>query len=193
MYLSCSVLCYLSWKNSAPLGMYMCVPQACKHAIMACNNSMQIYQMLCVSRKPWCFWIMNQRLDSKWVSNWMSISINQSIYVMSWGATGTQQTRSSVQWIHTDKICFLHAEHSLRKPPHAFGSHKVIKSAIVQQCCRRSKCCDLMWLYAGQKQSAARPPHNPMTCTLDTACLSYLGEHRLPSGLCLPADHGIQS
>ncbi len=28
--------------------------------------------------------------------------------------------------------------------------------------------------------------------TLDTACRSYLGEHRLPSGLCLPADHGIQ-
>ena len=43
------------------------------------------------------------------------------------------------------------------------------------------------------KQSAARPPHNPMTCTLDIAYLSYLGEHRLPSGLCLPADHGIQS
>ncbi len=54
---------------------------------------------------------------------------------MSWGATGIQQTRSSVHWIHTDKICFLHAEHSLRKPPHVFGSHNVIKSAIVQQCC----------------------------------------------------------
>ncbi len=65
---------------------------------------------------------------------------------MSWGAIGTQQTRSSVQWIHTDKICFLHVKHSLRKPPpHAFGSHKVIKSAIVQQCCRRSKCCDLIF------------------------------------------------
>ena len=41
----------------------------------------------------------------------------------------------------------------------------------------RNKCCS---------------PHNPTTCTLDTACLSYLGEHRLPSGLCLPADHGIK-
>ena len=55
-------------------------------------------------------------------------SINQSIYLMSWGATGTQQTRSSV-------------------------SHKVIKSAIVQQCCRRFKCCDLIWLYAGQSKT----------------------------------------
>ena len=72
---------------------------------------------------------------------------------MSWGATGTQRTRSSVQWIHTDKIWFLHAKHSLRKPPHASGSHKIIKSAIVQQCCRRSKCCDLMWLYAGQSKT----------------------------------------
>ena len=70
-----------------------------------------------------------------------------------------------------------------------FGSHKVVKSAIVQ-CCRRFKCCYLIWLYAGQlKHSAARPPHNPATCTLDTASLSYLGEHRLRSGLCLPADH----
>ncbi len=72
---------------------------------------------------------------------------NQSIVL---GATGTQQTRSSVQLIHTYKMCFLHAKQSLRKPPHAFGSHKIIKSAMVQQCCRRSKCCDLTWLYAGQ-------------------------------------------
>ncbi len=90
-------------------------------------------------------WIEHQSLIT-----YIAVSINSSIYLMSWGATGTQQTRSSVQWIHTDKICFLHAKHSLRKPPHAFGSHKVIKSAIVQQCCRRSKCCDLMWLYDGQ-------------------------------------------
>ncbi len=37
-------------------------------------------------------------------------------------------------------------------------------------------------MLGNQTQSAARPPHNPMTCTLDTAYLSYLGEHRLPSG-----------
>ena len=117
----------------------------------------------------------NWRITESWLtfneyaSSSLNQSINQSIYLMSWGATGTPQTRSSVHWIHTDNICFLHAKHCLRKPPHAFGSHKFIKSAIVQQCCRRFKCCDLTWLYAGQsKQSAARPPHNPMTCTLDT-------------------------
>ncbi len=47
---------------------------------------------------------------------------------------------------------------------------------------------DLIWPYAGQsKESAARPPpYNPMTCTLDTACLSYQDE------LCLRSiDHGI--
>ena len=32
------------------------------------------------------------------------------------------------------------------KPPHAFGPHKDIKSAIVQQCCKRFKFCDLTWL-----------------------------------------------
>ena len=73
-------------------------------------------------------------------------SVNQSMFLMSWGATGTQQTRSSVRRIHTDKNCFLHAKHSLRTPPQAFDSHNVIKSAMVQQCCRRSKCCDLIWL-----------------------------------------------
>ncbi len=62
-------------------------------------------------------------------------SINQSIYLMSWGGNWDPTDKKSS---HTDKICFLHAKHSLRKPPHAFGSHKVIKSAIVQQCCRRS-------------------------------------------------------
>ena len=31
----------------------------------------------------------------------------------------------------------------------AFGSHKVIKSAIVQQCCRRFKCCDLIGCMLG--------------------------------------------
>ena len=36
-------------------------------------------------------------------------SINQSICKMSWGPTGTQQTKSSVKWSHTVKICFLHA------------------------------------------------------------------------------------
>ncbi len=34
-----------------------------------------------------------------------------------------------------------------------------------------------------QKQRAARPPHNTMTCTSGTDCLPYLDEHRLPSGL----------
>ncbi len=43
---------------------------------------------------------------------------------MSWGATETQQTKSSDHRIYTVKICFLHAKHSPRKPPHAFGSHK---------------------------------------------------------------------
>ena len=65
-------------------------------------------------------------------SDKLANGVKQSINIlMSWEATGTQQTESSVQWIHTAKTCFLHAKHSLRKPPHAFGSHKIIKSAIV--------------------------------------------------------------
>ncbi len=82
------------------------------------------------------------------------LSINQSINIFNvlggnWDPT--DKKFSSVNSYRQD--CFLHAKHSLRKPPHAFGSHKIIKSAIVQQCCRRSKCCDLMWLYAGQSNT----------------------------------------
>ena len=40
-----------------------------------------------------------------------------------------------------------------KEPPHAFGSHKVTKSAMGQQLCRRPKCCDLIWLYAGQSNT----------------------------------------
>ena len=41
--------------NSAPVELYMRVPQACKDAVMACNNSVHIHHMLCISRKPYCF------------------------------------------------------------------------------------------------------------------------------------------
>ena len=74
---------------------------------------------------------------------------NQSIkYLMSWGSTD----KSSVQWIHTDKISFLYAKQSLRKPPHALGSHKDKKSATVQQYWRRFTCLTLIWSYAGQSK-----------------------------------------
>ena len=56
-------------------------------------------------------------------------------------------------------MCFLHAKHSLRKPPHALGSHKVIKSAIVQQCCRRFQCCD-------QSLSACIPHATCLLCIM---------------------------
>jgi len=79
--------------------------------------------------------------------------INQSINIFNvlggnWDPTDKNKKFSSVN--SYSQICFLHAKHSLRKPPDAFGSHKDIKSAVVQQCCKRSKCCDLIWLYAGQ-------------------------------------------
>ena len=83
-----------------------------------------------------------------------NVYINQSINILNvLGATRTQQTKCSVQRIHTDKICFLNAKHSLRKPPHAFGSHKSMKSAMVQQCCKRSACYGLILLYAGQSKT----------------------------------------
>ena len=116
-------------------------------------------------------------------------------YLMSWGATGTKQTRSSFQYIHPDKICFLRFD-SLTEPPHVFGSHKVMKFAITQQCCRRSRsaCCDVIWLYSGQSNAkCCLSSTQSETCTQDTACLSYLGEHCLPSNLCPLTDHGIQS
>ena len=52
-------------------------------------------------------------------------SINQ--FSTSWGPTDKKSLK------HTDKISFLHAKHSLKKPPHAFGSHKDRKSATVPQ------------------------------------------------------------
>ncbi len=56
----------------------------------------------------------------------MASAVNQSINVFN-VLGGNWDPRSSVQWIHTDKICFLHAKHSLRKPPHAWftQSHKI--------------------------------------------------------------------
>ena len=32
-------------------------------------------------------------------------------------------------------------------------SHKVCNSTTVTECCRRFKCCDLIWLYAGQSKT----------------------------------------
>lgn len=100
-----------------------------------------------------------------------------------------QQTTSSVQQIQTVNICFLHAKHFVSKPPHASGLHKDI--SLQHYDCDaggdswRSKCRDLVQLYAGQsKQCAAHPPHNATNCIPGTACLVYLGEYRLPSGLC---------
>ena len=68
-------------------------------------------------------------------------------------------------------------------------SHKDMNSAtaekdlhaLIQHGCRLDN----------QRQNAARPPHNPTTCTPDTACLSYQGEHHLHNDLCLLVDHGI--
>ena len=74
-------------------------------------------------------------------------------------------------------------------------SIQITKSATVQQCCRRAKCSDLIWVYAGQPKTkccSSSTQSNDLHA-LDTACPFYLGEHCLPSGLCLPADHGIQS
>ena len=75
-------------------------------------------------------WIEHQSLIT-----YIAVSINSSIYLMSWGATGTQQTRSSVQWIHTDKICFLHAKHSKETTTCIWftQSHKVCNSTTVLQ------------------------------------------------------------
>ena len=56
-----------------------------------------------------------------------SVSINQSINVFgvldgNWDPTDTKfSSENSYR-----QICFLHAKHSLRKPPHAFGSHNVV-------------------------------------------------------------------
>jgi len=54
---------------------------------------------------------------------------------------------------------FLHAKHSLGKPPHVFGSHKkhkVCDGTTVLQ----SRCCDLIWLYVGQSKNSAADDHD---------------------------------
>lgn len=61
------------------------------------------------------------------------------VCLMSCGANGTQTNKKFVQGSQTDKTCFLHAKHSDRQPPNALGSRRGMKSAIVQQCCRRCK------------------------------------------------------
>jgi len=50
--------------------------------------------------------------------------------------------------------CFLCAKQSPREPPHAlrFVSHSNKESAGVQECCRRSKCCDLICVYTEQSK-----------------------------------------
>ena len=67
---------------------------------------------------------------------------------------GRQQFLSIHQSIKNsvNSFCFLHAKRSLQKPPHEFGSQKDTKCPVVQQCCKMSKCCYLICLYAGQSK-----------------------------------------
>ncbi len=101
-----------------------------------------------------------------------ALSINQSTCVeCPTGQLGPNRQES--QFSEFKQTRFASYTQSIPQGNHHMhlGLHKVIKSATVQQCCRRSTCCDLIWLYAGQSNTNLTP-HSPMTCTLDTACLS---------------------
>ncbi len=80
-------------------------------------------------------------------------SVNQSIYWCPGGQLGPDRQKVQFSEAIQSKFASLHAKHSSRKLPHAFGSQKDIKSAIVHQCCKRSRCYDLIWLYAGQSKT----------------------------------------
>jgi len=81
-------------------------------------------------------------------------AINQSTNMFNvlggnWDPTDNKVTSANSSRQH----CFLHAKQPPRKTTQVLGSHKVIKSAMAQQCCRRSKCCNLIWLCAGQSNT----------------------------------------
>ena len=119
--------------------------KACCSSSIQCNTRRDTGAASVATCIKSTLWFMDHQVVSK--------SINQPINTFNvLGGIWDQQTTTLLCFLQSLILTLLlkYAKHSLRKPSHAFGSHKDTKSAIVEQGCRRSQRCDLIWLYAGQ-------------------------------------------